>query len=120
MNRPALILVSTALLLLLDVTRSASAQTGARSVKIGETAPRLSFEDCRWVRRSLDDFGEPEVLVLFFLDAGCAAVGEALPRVESLWREHGERVVVLGINSNSREGVVDVAAHVVLCVVGHA
>lgn len=101
---------------LVSVALATVAASGARGrgspLKIGERAPDLSLQDIRNASRGLDDFGEPRALVIVFLDASCAAVGETLPRLESLWRGTRSRgVVVVGVNSNPREGVVELAAH---------
>jgi predicted CXXCH cytochrome family protein len=93
-------------------TTSAGAQDRVAAAKIGERAPEISLKDIRNAARGLGDFGEPRAFVIVFLDASCAAVGETLPRLESLWRETRSRGgIVIGVNSNAREGVVELGAH---------
>lgn len=93
-------------------TAAVGAQERVGAAKIGERAPEISLKDIRNAARALDDFGDPRAFVIVFLDASCAAVGETLPRLESLWRETRSRGgVVIGVNSNAREGVVELAAH---------
>ena len=84
----------------------------ADPVAIGARVTELSFHDQRYERRTLADLESADVVVLVFLDASCAAVGDALPRLEVLSREFRERgAVIVGVNSNVREDVVDVGTH---------
>jgi len=77
---------------------------------IGSKVGHVTFKDIRYLPRSLDDFGEPELFVIAFLTNDCPLARRYLPRLQewsSAYRDRGVRFI--GVNVGVGDSLMDVA-----------
>src|SRR4051794_16633292 len=79
-----------------------------------EAGVRLTFQDIRYLKRSLDDFPSRRAYVLVFTATGCPVVGRYLPglnRMERAYRDKG--VQFISVNAGADDSITAMAAHAV-------
>src|SRR6476661_3334363 len=79
-----------------------------------EAGPRLTFQDIRYLKRSLDDFPERRAYVLVFTMTSCPVANRywpALNRMERAYRDQGVQFIAL--NVGAEDSITAIAAHAV-------
>ncbi len=83
-------------------------------VEIGAKIGNLRFTDIRYLRRSLDDFGEKKAYVLVFTTTGCPIANRYLPRLAEMEKKYRKRgVQFAAVNVGSGDSIVDMASSMV-------
>lgn len=77
---------------------------------VGSTVGKLTFKDIRFVRRTLDDFGQPKAFVIAFLTTECPLVQRYLPRLKELSRQYRDREVqFIAVNIGEDDSIKQIA-----------
>jgi thiol-disulfide isomerase/thioredoxin len=81
-------------------------------LNIGDKAGTLLFKDIRYLPRTLQEVGEANYYVLFFMTNACPLARRYFPRVAELDQEYAEKgVKVVGVNVGPSETIMDMAWH---------
>lgn len=97
---------------LLMVVALASGVSAAEKSSLGRKVDNFTLKDYRGKSHALDDFKDRKLVVLAFLGTDCPLAKLYAPRLAALDREFAARgVAFLGVNANSQDGVVAIAAH---------
>src|SRR5438128_517897 len=96
----------------LMVTVAVCAAGGAEKWPLGPKVDTFTLKDYRGKERSLDGLKDSKLVVLAFLGTECPLAKLYAPRLAALEKEFGPKgVAFLGLNANSQDGVVAIAAH---------
>ncbi len=83
-------------------------------VEIGSKIENVSFTDIRYLRRTLDDFGEQKGIVLVFTTTGCPVANRYLPRLARMEKKYRKKgIQFVAVNVGSGDSVVDMASSMV-------
>ncbi|MBI3117924.1 MAG: redoxin domain-containing protein [Candidatus Hydrogenedentes bacterium] len=84
----------------------------AGDAPIGTVIDNVTLKDIRYLPRTLDDFGQPKVLVLAFITNTCPLARRYLPKLVELDREFAPQgVQFLVVNVGPDDAIMDVAYH---------
>ena len=106
----------SALFLLLSLSCQSSPKSAPlpEKVEIGTKIESVSFTDIRYLRRTLDDFGEKKGIVLVFTTTGCPVANRYLPRLAKMGKSYRKKgIQFVAVNVGSGDSVVDMASSMV-------
>src|SRR4051794_10131309 len=102
-------MLRSSLVVLLVTVSGASA---AEPSPLGRKVDNFTLKDYRGKEHSLDGLKDSKLVVLAFLGTECPLAKLYAPRLAALEKEFGPKgVAFLGLNANSQDGVVAIAAH---------
>ncbi len=82
--------------------------------KLGEVVANLTFQDTRYLNRTLDDLHADKAIVVVFLDTGCPLVARYAPvlrKLDTEFRDKGVRIV--GLFPNGEDSISAIAAYAI-------
>ena len=83
-------------------------------IKIGDSAPKVTFTDIRYLPRTLDDFGKKKAYVLVFTSTTCPLVQRYLPTLQGLAKDYAaDDVQFIGVNVAEEDSIVAMATQAV-------
>ncbi|VTR99284.1 redoxin domain-containing protein [Tuwongella immobilis] len=89
-----------------------SATTPAKTSRIGQSVGDFELVDVRTGKPvARKDFGNRKAIAVIFMGTTCPINNAYLPRLNQYQRQFGDRVQILGINSNSSDTVARAAEH---------
>lgn len=82
--------------------------------KVGDTIETLHFKDIRYLPRTLDEVGEADYYVLYFMSNACPLARRYLPRIAEMEKEYLDKGVrFVGINVSPYETILEMAWHAI-------
>lgn len=81
-------------------------------VNVGDEITGVTFKDIRYLRRTLNDFGDKNAFVLVCMNTTCPVVQQYLPKLIGMENEYrDEGVQFLALYTSSAESVLEMAEH---------
>lgn len=82
--------------------------------EIGDQVANFEFTDIRFLRRSLEDFGEPQAFVLVFTTVDCPLVARYMPRLKELCSDFRRpQVQWLAVNVGKEDSIQEMAGQAI-------
>ncbi len=106
--------IAIASLLLLLLASLSGNQLGAAEIapKLGEKIADFKLHDYHGKSRSLSDYADKRIVIVYFTDTECPLAKLYAPKMERISHDYAERgVAILGINSNSQDSVTEIATY---------